>query len=53
MKFVAILRTGLILFAAAVLTATIYWSPSNIVARARKRGVYIAPQSFERKALFA
>lgn len=55
MNFTAIRHVGLILIAALV-AFTIYYSPSAVVARARKRGVYIPRQSFEfslRKKAFA
>jgi len=39
---------GLLAIVTAATVAMVYYSPSAIVARARRRGTYIPPQSFER-----
>lgn len=44
--------TGLLLGLLVTAALVLYFSPQNIVNRARKRGVYLPPQSFERKVTF-
>lgn len=40
---------GLLAIVTAATVAMVYYSPSAIVQRARRRGVYIPPQDFERR----